>query len=1000
MDQNYQASGVGDSGSLRGRRLIRVWLVVAALLGVPQVWAKGPLIRFHLPAEPFPQAILDFYHQSGVEAIYAATSRVERVRTRAVFGLMGSATALSRMLKGTGLTFSFDSDHSVIIRPASPARRRQGRALATVSSRRPARAASKPQPAAGRLQQVEVTGSLIHGVQDVMAPLVYIRHQQLSQAAYATVQDALYELPLVSMNGPREDLGIDDNYQYGAGINLRGLGVGATLVLVDGYRQPLGGLTGDFVDVSTIPWTAVKRIEVLPDGASALYGSDAIAGVVNIIMRDRFKGAETDVRYGTTPKGRTEVMASQLLGVGWHGGHAMLAYEFSDATPLAAADRPYAANADKIPFGGANYDSYYTDPGNILDPLTQQPAYGVPSAQAGRVLTAGALTTAINLQNPFAGYQIFPERTAHEFYGSASEQPTADLELFLRARYAQRDTQLTGLPDQQVLLVPPSNPFYVNPYAGVPYTLVAYSFQHALGPNRFSSRTRVYMGTLGARFRLGTWQATLSESDGNQALLSDEYNAPDESRLAAALADSNPATALDPFESGSLANPATLALIRRDFRRHTSAGIEETDLVADGPLMRLPAGEAKLAVGVERRTETLDHDVPDPTDPLERVIAQRYDRHVVSVYSQLHVPLMGDGHDRSASPRLTLDLAGRYEHYSDFGGTFNPTARLEWIPRSWLKLRGSWGRSFRAPKLDDLYDTSQDEVGLAVLSDPQSPTGRSLVLAEQGSNPNLHQETARTWTLGVDVVPRRGPAVSLTYYSIDYFNRIEQPAVDDPFGILQHQGEWASVITRNPTATQIAALCESPQFLGSVSSCLSSRPAAIVDLRLANLAATRTSGLDLQAHEHLTSGWGLFAFGLEGNYVFRFLQSVTPTSPAVSILDTVANPLSLRLRATAGWSGDGPHRRGWSAHLAVNYTGEYRNPASAVAPIVSASTTVDVQVGYRMPGMLDSGTTDLLVNVVNLFNRPPPFVDSQFGYDVSNVRALGRVVSVGVTERW
>ena len=975
------------------------WLVLAVALSLP-AWAEGQVARFQLPAEPFPQAILDFYHQSGVRAIYSATPQVERLKTQAVSGVMDSATALRRMLEGTGLTFEFDARHSVIIRPAAS---QSAQNAPTPQARRPEDARKYPPPdgRGGLLQQVEVTGSLIHGVQDAIAPLLYIRRQQLSQAPYATVEDTLYELPLVSMNGPREDLGVDDNYQYGAGINLRGLGVGATLVLVDGQRQPLGGLTGDFVDVSTIPWSAVKRIEVLPDGASALYGSDAIAGVVNIIMRDRFRGAETDVRYGTAPDGRSEVMVAQLLGTAWKSGHAMLAYQFSDATPLSAATRPYAANADKTPYGGANYDSYYSNPGNILDPRTLQPAYGIPAGQDGKALTAGALSPLINLQNPFSRYQIFPERTAHEFYASAAESPSDALELFVRARYAQRDTQLSTLPQQQVLAVPSTNAFYVNPYPGVPYTLVAYSFQRDFGPTQFSSRSRVYMGTVGAVVHVGGgWQVTMSESDGNQSLGYDDYNVPDPAQLAVALADSNPATAFDPFADGSYTNPATLALIRRSYHYHSSAGIEDTSAIADGPLVRLPAGEAKLAVGVERRAETLDHNVPDPTDPRERTIAQRYSRQVFSVLSQLEVPLIGDPRNRRAPPRLTLNLAGRYDHYSDFGGTFNPTARLEWTLTHWVKLRGSWGRSFRAPKLDDLYDTSQNLAGMTVLPDPASPTGRSLVLAEQGSNPHLHQETARTWTAGVDVAPGRGSEVSLTYYSIDYFNRIEQPAAYDPLGILEHPTEWVSAITRDPTESQIAAVCQSPEFVGSVASCLASRPAAIIDLRLANLSATRTSGLDLDAHERFDSRWGHFDFRLQGNYVFRFLQSVTPTSSAVSILNTVANPLALRLRATAGWSRHRAQGRGWSLNLAVNYTGSYRNPASTQMPSVRAWTTVDVQARYRMAGVLESGRTDLTVNVVNVFNRNPPFVDSQFGYDVFNVQALGRVLSLDLTEWW
>ncbi|MHB8812705.1 MAG: TonB-dependent receptor plug domain-containing protein [Steroidobacteraceae bacterium] len=277
------------------------------MLWIPAAWAEGPTAEFNLPAEPFTQAVLDFAHQSGLSAIYGLTPRMEKLVTRPVKGPMSSSDALTQMLRGSGLTFEFDSPHSVVIEPPelAPVALPQGDAEPLALA-----------PAAlqnGELQPVDVTGSLIRGVRGVIAPLVYVQRQQLSEAAYATLEDALYNLPIVSLNGPREDLGLDNNYQYGAGINLRGLGVGATLVLVDGHRQPLSGLTGDFVDVSTIPWSAVKRIEVLPEGASALYGSDAIAGVVNIIMRDDFQGAETQARYGAAVDGRKEVMASQLL---------------------------------------------------------------------------------------------------------------------------------------------------------------------------------------------------------------------------------------------------------------------------------------------------------------------------------------------------------------------------------------------------------------------------------------------------------------------------------------------------------------------------------------------------------------------------------------------------------------------------------------------------------------------------------------------------------------
>ena len=967
-------------------------LLALAILRLPVAWADGPAVAFNLPAEPFTQAVLDFSHQSGLSAIYGLTPNMEKLVTRPVRGTMSSSDALTRMLEGSGLTFEFDTPHSVVIEPAGSQGQAEPIGLAPAALEE------------GQLQQVDVTGSLIRGVQGLIAPLVYVEGQQLSEAAYATVEDALYSLPITSLNGPREDLGLDNNFQLGAGVDLRGLGAGATLVLVNGHRQPLSGLTGDFVDVSTIPWSAVKRIEVLPEGASALYGSDAIAGVVNIIMRDDFRGAETQARYGTAIGGRKELMLSQLFGTHWSGGHAMLAYEYTDATPLDAADRPYAANADKTPYGGGNYDSYYSNPGNILNPTTLQPEYAVPSGQDGSSLTAGQLTTQVNLANPYAGLQIFPERTSHELYAAVAQDIGSRVQLFAQGRFAQRDTLADNLPYTQILLVPPTNPFYVNPFAGTPYALEAYSFASDFGPTHFASRSRVYTGTVGGKLQLSPgWQATLSESYGRQSLFDDEYYLTDTSTLNAALADSNPATAFNAFADGSATNPATLAAIRTVDPLYAAAGIESTSLVADGPLFALPAGEAKLAVGLERRKETLDETVGNPSDPSAQVSQGNYARHVTSLFSQLVLPLAGKPRRRGAAADLQLSLSGRYEHYSDFGDSFNPMADVSWMPLQSLKLRASWGRSFRAPTLDNLHDSAQDAANAVVLPDPKSPSGRSLVLVEEGSNPNLKQETARTWTTGFDLAPAYlpGTTLSLTYYSIRYDNRIEQPAAGDPFNILELGNEWSSVITRNPTPEQIAAICNDPVYRGSVASCLVSSPAAIIDGRLANLASTKTSGLDLEAHQLLHGRAGTFDLGLMGNYVFHFDQGIDAAAPASDIVNTAGNPLALRLRGTLAWTRRGPRQPGPRLVLTVNHTGAYRNPGSTLVPRVGAWTTLDFQAGYRTAkgtGWLSG--TEVTLNAVNVLNRDPPFVDTQNGYDIYNVQPLGRVVSLDISRSW
>ena len=983
-----------------------LYLLYAAsllLLASADAWADDPVARFDLPSEPLARALIDFYHQSGVQPGFAATPRMEKAKSSPVSGVMASSTALALLLKGTGYTYRFDTGDTVDVIPAGLDGQKPSVALARPAMPPAPRMAEVAQDR-GRLEQVNVTGSLIHGVQGAVAPLIYLKQEQLAMTSYATVQDALYSLPIMSLNGPREDLGIDDNYQYGAGLDLRGLGVGATLVLVNGQRQPLSGLNGDFVDVSTIPWSAVQRIEILPDGASALYGSDAVAGVVNIIMRDNFDGATSQVRYGTAVGGRRELMASQLLGTRWSGGHAVVAYQYSDTTALDAADRPYAANADKTPYGGGNYDSYYSNPGNFIDPTTLQPTYGIPAGQNGQALSPAVLSSSINLENQFTRFQIFPEVRAHEVYSAVAEDINDGMQLFFNGRFAERDALRSSFPDTQLLVVPSSNPFYVNPFGGTPDGLVAFSFSRDFGPQVLSAKSRVYVGTAGAKLQFGeTWQASLSESYGRQSLANNTYNVADPFVLAASLADSNEATAFNPFNAESNANPEVLQAINRDYPIHSVSSIEATRLVADGSLFPMPAGDAKIALGLERREERLSHDVTNQLNPLEPVASQSYDRHVTSLFSQLALPLVGDPTNPRAVPRLELVAAGRYEHYSDFGSTFNPSVRVRWIPAESLKLRASWGRSFRAPKLDDLYDTVNNVAGSIVLSDPKSPTGRSLVLIEQGSNPDLKQETAKTWTAGIDLAPIFLPdsTFSLTYYAIDYENRISQPAADDPFAILINENEWTAVINRSPSRAQIVAFCNSGVYQGSVPACLSSSPAAIIDGRLANLAATRTTGLDLEAIDTFSGAWGRIDLGATGNYVFKFDQAVTPTSPAVDIVNTITNPLALRLRGSVEWNREGPGMPGPGFSLAVNYTSGYKNPGSMLVPRVSPWTTLDARIVYRTrpnEGWLSG--MELSLNAVNVFNHDPPFVDDLYGYDLYNVQALGRVVSADISKRW
>jgi iron complex outermembrane recepter protein len=468
----------------------------------------------------------------------------------------------------------------------------------------------------------------------------------------------------------------------------------------------------------------------------------------------------------------------------------------------------------------------------------------------------------------------------------------------------------------------------------------------------------------------------------------------------AAAASADATKAFNPFGT---TNPDVLASIWESLPTHATSGIENTSLIADGPLFDIWGGPLKLAVGLERREESLSHSEGVSGVVGETVLVGRYDRHVGSAFTELSVPLIGDPSNQHAVPRLELTVAGRYDDYSDFGHTANPEFGIRWVSMDSLKFRGSWGRSYRAPKLDDLYDSSNNASGMALLPDPRSSTGQSLVLVMQGDNPNLKPELAKSWTAGFDVAPDLDPefAFSLTYYSIDYTGQIAAADSQDPANILTQASEWAPAITRNPTPAQIATVCNRSDYQGAVAACLTSAPVAIVDLRVANLASTQTNGLDLSVRQKLTTEAGYLNVGLMGNYVFHFDQGVTSTSPRVDILNSYTNPLKFRFRTTAAWDRHLPEESGFGASLAVNFTNAYANPGSALLPSISSLTTVDAQLRYHTAETSEwLGGIDISLNAVNVFNQSSPFADSDFGYDRANAQPLGRVLGLNASKKW
>jgi iron complex outermembrane receptor protein len=845
------------------------------------------------------------------------------------------------------------------------------------------------------LEEIVVTGSHIRGVETAGSKLIVIGRDQIDASGYGRIEDVL---ATVTQNFNRANAAVSEpgffNLNHGAEVQLRGLGVGTTLTLVNGQRQGASGYQGTFTDVSTIPESAVERIEILPEGAAALYGSDAIGGVVNIILRRNFEGIEASVRGSSTDSDATERSAALLLGHSGARGNVLAGFQFNDSDALRCSARAYcAANADFRRFGGTDLRGFASNPGTILDPNTLAPIAAIPRGQDGTQLTAAQLIPgAANYTDSVTDNDILPRQTMRSAFVSASYNVTEKWEIAADGRYSSQAFRFTYPVLPADWLVPATNAFN---HLGGP-VLVAYDFSRDFGPvfDRGPTETSSFSASVKGALPKG-WQINFtgaySRASADFVETNFILNYP---AIYAALASSDPASALNLFGDGSHTNATALAALRTqnpitdDLNVFTAAS---ANVIADGPLFNWRAGATRLAVGGEFRHEH-SAGINIAENPEDRVRLNR------SGFFELSVPMMGP-QGGSAANRLDLSLSGRFDSYSDAGSTFNPKVGLSWRPSPLIKLRGNWGTSFRAPPF---FLSNHDQVGDTLIEDvidPQSATGHTLAFVLAGPIPDLKPETARTWNAGLDLTP---PAVehlslSLTYFDIDYQGRIQN--VGDYSIFFTQEAQYASLIIRNPTRAQIDAVCKKPPLFGG--DC--SQPiAAILDDRWRNLASLKTRGVDVVLDYFLNTARGKVSASLNGTYTIDQRQQVTPTAPAFDLVDTVGNPASLRLVGNLSWS-----LRGWIVQSTVNYTGAYRDPGSVPVRKVDSWTTVDVNIGYRVDGgsgWLANTQSNLGIN--NALDQRPPFVNQfaltsgTLGYDPANASLLGRQVSLLFVKRW
>ncbi len=877
-------------------------------------------------------------------------------------------------------------------------------------------------------EQIVVTGTILRGVAPVGSSIISVTATDIQRTGLLTTTDILKSIPQVTGIGTGEAStntsanNANLNISRANALNIRGLGIQATLTLLNGRRLPVGGFGGQLFDPNSIPAIALARIDVVADGASATYGSDAVAGVANLVLRTDVDGAEVRARYGTADDYTTRTV-SLVVGQKWDTGRAMIAAEYGWNSQLLQSDRAEFFRCDQTAVFGINNCAFGGAPGNLVFGSTR---FGLPAGSGVGVTQAQLSTTPNRLQTSLF-QTVIPENERINLVGTIRQDVTDSLSVWAEGFYFDRTGQFyTGSPVTTAAAVPSTNPGFVL-VAGQSTTTqnVEYSVYNDYGDGRPARSSE--QGTqvaVGFDFELGeNWHLGASYTYNDNFAEVHRRGEINQAQYLLALRCTVPGFCLNPYGTGgSASNQVALQRIMgfTNFRIWYDSDIFEAKV--DGTLLSLGGGDVKIAFGGQYLTETLyainftnagtraaSLDVTVPTAEFGQ------SRNVKSAFAEMIVPLVGSGNAFTGVQSLEFNLAVRHDDYSDFGTTTNPKFGVKWIPLEGLTLRGSYGTSFRAPTLSD--NDPRSTPSLSASTTIAGP-GRN-VLTLLGGNSGVGPETAETWSIGADIRPEMAPGlfVSLNYFNIDYKNVIDtlgnSPAVfSDPalasfvtFGTASDFTTRLNAIQSQITAGFYAAPAAFPLFTGGGAP----NVYAIVDGRKNNVGRIIMKGLDIAVQYQFETGPVNWTLGFTGTRVFSYQFQAVPGAPIVDRVNDANFPLRSRARGQIGFSTGG-----FSLNTFYNYANGYRvvsllasnlfNPAIVTQnEWVKPNLTVDATLTYTFPS--ESGPfRDLSLSIAaqNLFDRDPPFarVSPNQVFDSANASVLGRMVSFELRKKF
>lgn len=924
-----------------------------ALLGGP---AHAVAARYHIPAGSLDDVLRAFAQQSGSQLLYPPELTAGK-RSGGLEGTGSTPKALADLLRGSGLRASEVAPGTFVLeRLPKP----------------PAQPSLPPVPVvaqATELGMVEVTGThLRRTAWETAGPLSVIDRNRIEHSGYQTLFELLRAQPGVRVNNAPVAMSDGTLFQNNglsgatgaAAADLHGLGATATLFLIDGQRMAGYGLAqgeyGVVNDLDSIPLALVERIEILRDGASAIYGSDAMAGVVNIILRKRFEGLALDGNSGLSSRGdAAQQRATVTMGGHTSGGaHFMLSLDWLTRSPLLGAERRWAtAPSPQLPAGAdmrnAQVSYFYFDEG-----------------QVGHV--GGTGCPRFQPDDPCSRYTTEPTSLQAQLDSRSmlahADHPLGALEAFAELRWTMlRQRQQSGPATADFLVEDPTTPDGLRQ--------LSYAFAD-VGPVRDLTQSRSSQITLGLRGTPGDWNW--------EGRLDSQRNSGSD-RVSGLLRDRVLTQALDDgsYQLGSRSNARSLlAAMSPTLLRTGQASQDSFSLRAAGPLAHWKAGDLALAAGVEGYREQLD-DQPDPlligneVFQFQPPYVRHGDRWNSAAYFELESPL---------GRRVTLNVASRADHSGGYGWAFSPRLGLKWDVADAVSLRGTLARGYRAPTLPEL-DRPRAAVPSGVLvqvpisllpcrdATPQDDGSALCMLRlDRVSNPDLTPERSSSATLGLVVAPSPALGIALDLYQIRRTHEINALPVAYA---LEHPDSYPQLFRRDADGVLYA-----------------------FDQQLVNLGHTLVRTVDLDLHYRLdTEHRGVFAFNLGVDWLAELRRQIRPGEQERRYAGFAGQP---RATALAGldWS-----RGPWNATLNLRYTGHYRFAASAGSLpecpklqrqaghcTTPAFSLLDVNLDYTGLRHWRVG-----VNVRNLLDhRPVYYGDPALAYSPAFDDVIGRYV--------